>query len=145
MPQKFDEPHERAIIEFLGKYNFEALPWRVPFEKEAEENIEAHEWLRKQYAPFLPASQIKQFEQMFPVDFFAFKRHKIYFFLLKTKMNFESEEEKKDFFATKKKGIRVYVMSNPYPKQLFKVYDLSEKDVTGLNIKPEKEVDLNKI
>lgn len=144
-----EDINERVIIEFLGKYEFDALPWRVPFEKEASENISPHDFFKKNYANVLSEKQINLFEKISgPFDIIAVKNKKFYFFLMKKQENstfsFSSEEEKDMFFHAKKKKAKVYIMTNPYPEHLFKVYNVPKAAVKEIkiNINKCKEIEL---
>lgn len=137
-----DEKIENAIIGFLGEFEFEAIPWRVPFEEQYTEGLDLSEFFKKYYEGLVSPGQIKLFKKVGPFDIIAMKDKKIYFFLVKKPKNnnvsFASEKERDNFLEAKELEATVLLMTNMYPKKLFKVYEVTEKAIEGLNIKLNK-------
>jgi hypothetical protein len=133
-----DEISERVIIEYLGRFEFDAIPWRVPFESEYTHGKDLNTFFKENYAPFITDKQIEAFKKMEPVDIIAVKNKEIFFFLVKKPenetVNFASEEEKKSLLQAKKKHARLFLMTDEYPKHLFNIYEFSAKSIEGLKI-----------
>lgn len=146
-----DEITERVIIEYLGRFEFDAIPWRVPFEAEYLYGQDISTFFKQNYAPFITDKEIEVFKKMEPVDLIAVKDNKIYFFIVRKPENgvvhFTSEEEKQSILFAKKKRAKILLITNEYPEHLFKVYDFSEKSVEGLKIHLNRcnEIDLEKL
>jgi len=137
-----DEITERVVIGLLGRYEFDAIPWRVPFEAEAIEGLSISGFFKKNYKGIITDKQVEVLKKMGPVDIIGIKNNKIYFFLVKKPENssvkFSSEDEKKNFLNAKKKNVNVYIIENPYPEHMFKVYDAPKEAIVSLKIKLNK-------
>jgi len=146
-----DETTERIIIEFLGKYEFDAMPWRVPFEAEAAQGIKPVDFMKKEYANVINDKQAELVDVIGPFDIIAVRNKNVYFFLVKkvenNMINFVSEDERETFLEAKKNKAKIYVMTNPYPEHLFKVYNVSRQSIKNMkiNLNKCKEVDLSSL